>query len=156
MISLQLSCTITKHTLGRSMFKDGSFDPFNKKMSELDKFIKIKTNSINTVGITDPIDEDYLKEICEEYYKLKVENISSNTLLISDKLNTIEYKSLDFYEIKETRKVFVVENDKDRDINNSDLLGREVIIDGHKYKVKGIESFALQKINKGQKIGLLV
>ena len=42
--------------------------------TELEKFIEEKTNSINTIGITDPIDEEYLKEICEEYYKLKIKN----------------------------------------------------------------------------------
>lgn len=68
----------------------------------------------------------------------------------------MEYKSLDTFEIKNRGRVFVVENDKDRDRDNNDLLGSEVIIDGKNYKVKGVESFAIQKIYKGQKIGLLV
>ena len=41
---------------------------------ELDDFIEAKTNSINTIGITDSISKDYLKEICEEYYLLKLSN----------------------------------------------------------------------------------
>lgn len=68
----------------------------------------------------------------------------------------MEYKSLDTFEIKGKGKVFVVENDKDRNRDNNDLVGSEVIIDGQKYNVKGIESHAIQKIAKGQKIGLLV
>lgn len=40
-------------------------------MKYLDEFIEKKTDSINTIGITDGIDEEYLKEICEEYYKIK-------------------------------------------------------------------------------------
>ncbi len=34
------------------------------------KFIEEKVDSINTIGITDPIDEEYLREICVEYVKL--------------------------------------------------------------------------------------
>lgn len=68
----------------------------------------------------------------------------------------MEYKSLETFEIKNRGRVFVVENDKDRDRDNNDLLGSEVIIDGKNYKVKGVESFVIQKIYKGQKIGLLV
>jgi hypothetical protein len=71
-------------------------------------------------------------------------------------LNIIQYKSLDTFEIKGIGKIFVVENDKDRNRDNNDLFGSKVIIDGQKYKVKGIESFAIQKIAKGDKIGLLV
>lgn len=41
-------------------------------MSELDKYIKDKTDSVNTIGITDGISEDYLKGICEGYYKIKL------------------------------------------------------------------------------------
>lgn len=40
-------------------------------MTELDKFIEEKAESINTLGITDSISEEYLKGICEEYYLLK-------------------------------------------------------------------------------------
>jgi hypothetical protein len=39
---------------------------------ELNKFIKKRTDSINTIGITDPLNEEYLKEICEEYFNLKL------------------------------------------------------------------------------------
>lgn len=68
----------------------------------------------------------------------------------------MEYKSLDVFEVKERGKVFIVENDKDRDRSNNDLIGSAVIIDGQNYKVVGVESFALTKIAKGDKIGLLV
>lgn len=68
----------------------------------------------------------------------------------------MEYKSLDTFEINGRGKVFVVENDKDRDRDKNDLLGSEVTIDGVNYKVRGVESFAIHKIRKGQKIGLLV
>jgi len=43
--------------------------------SVLDKFIEEKVDNINTIGITDPISEEYLKEICEEYFVLKTEII---------------------------------------------------------------------------------
>jgi hypothetical protein len=68
----------------------------------------------------------------------------------------MEYKSLDIFEIKDKGKVFVVENDKDRNRDDNDLIGSEVIIDGENYKVRGVESFAIPIIAKGQKIGLLV
>jgi hypothetical protein len=42
----------------------------------------------------------------------------------------MEYKSLDIFEIKDKGKVFVVENDKDRNRDDNDLIGSEVIIDG--------------------------
>jgi len=47
-------------------------------MNELDKFIEKACDSINTIGITDPISESYLKEICEEYLKIK-ENSNEHT-----------------------------------------------------------------------------
>lgn len=68
----------------------------------------------------------------------------------------MEYKSLDTFEIKGRGKVFVVENEKDRIRDDNDLLGSEVVIDGQPYVVKGVESFPIHKIIKGQKIGLLV
>jgi hypothetical protein len=68
----------------------------------------------------------------------------------------MEYKSLDTYEVKGRGKVFVVKNDKDRDRDKNDLIGSAVIIDGMKYLVLGVESFAVQKIAQGDKIGLLV
>lgn len=42
------------------------------KKSVLDKFIEEKAEFINTLGITDSISDESLKEICEEYYKLKI------------------------------------------------------------------------------------
>ena len=43
-------------------------------MSELDKFLEEKANWISTLCITDSISEESLKEICEEYYLLKIKN----------------------------------------------------------------------------------
>lgn len=40
-------------------------------MTELEKYIEEKTESINCIGITDSISEGYLKEICEGYCELK-------------------------------------------------------------------------------------
>lgn len=68
----------------------------------------------------------------------------------------MEYTSLRTFEIKGRGKGFVVSNEKNRDRDENDLLGKEVVIDGKKYKVKGIESFALPWIRKGQEIGIFV
>jgi hypothetical protein len=68
----------------------------------------------------------------------------------------MEYKSIDTYEIKGRGKVFIVVNDKERDRDNNDLVGSNVIIDGENYIVKGVESYAIPKISKGQLIGLLI
>jgi len=43
------------------------------KKSVLDKFIEEKADWIGTLGITDSISEESLKEICEEYFILKTE-----------------------------------------------------------------------------------
>jgi len=70
--------------------------------------------------------------------------------------NPITYKSIESFEIKNRGKVFMVINDKDRFKSDNDLIGCEVIIDGVIYRVKGIESFAIENIKKGNPIGLLV
>jgi len=44
-------------------------------MDELDRLIKTETDSINTIGITDPISEEYLKDICEKYHQVKVKTL---------------------------------------------------------------------------------
>ena len=72
------------------------------------------------------------------------------------KLNDMEYKSLDSYELKERGTVYIVENEVDRSRDKNDLIGSEVFIDGVKHKIKGVESFLLSTIRKGDKIGLLV
>lgn len=40
-------------------------------MTELDKYIERKAEDLGTLGITDSPSEEYLKEICEGYYKIK-------------------------------------------------------------------------------------
>ena len=68
----------------------------------------------------------------------------------------MEYKSLDKYEIKGIGTVFVVKNEVERNRDSNNLVGKKVIIDGIQHKVKGVESFCLPTIRKGDKIGLLV
>tara|TARA_R110000822_G_scaffold123489_2_gene257881 strand:+ start:3064 stop:3372 length:309 start_codon:yes stop_codon:yes gene_type:complete len=53
-------------------------------MDELDKIIETETDNINTLGITDPISEEYLKEICERYYQSKVKNLRLYKLPFTD------------------------------------------------------------------------
>ncbi len=43
------------------------------------EFIIEKTDSINVIGITESISEEYLNYIFEEYYKLCVNDISNET-----------------------------------------------------------------------------
>ena len=40
-------------------------------MNELDRFIVDKCDFLGCLAITDNVDEETLKRICEEYYKLK-------------------------------------------------------------------------------------
>ena len=40
-------------------------------MTELDKYIERKAEDLGTLSITDSPSEEYLKEICEGYYKIK-------------------------------------------------------------------------------------
>ena len=40
-------------------------------MNELDKYIEEKADDLGTLAITDGPSEEYLKEICEGYYKIK-------------------------------------------------------------------------------------
>lgn len=40
-------------------------------MSELDKYIEEKTDALGSLSITDSPNEEYLKEICEGYCKIK-------------------------------------------------------------------------------------
>lgn len=47
---------------------------------DLDAFIVKKTDDINTIGITDSIDENYLKGICEQYFLLKSITLASENL----------------------------------------------------------------------------
>ena len=68
----------------------------------------------------------------------------------------MDYKSLDSYEIKGRGTVFMVENDKDRQTDNTGLIGKVVTIDNVFYKVKGVESKCMLTIRKGDLIGLLI
>lgn len=67
----------------------------------------------------------------------------------------MEYKSIDSFWITGRGKVFVVENDKERE-NFKELMGKEVLIDGSKYVIKGIETHQVVIKRKGMRIGLLV
>lgn len=68
----------------------------------------------------------------------------------------MEFKSESEHYITGRGKVFVVKNDRDRNRDDNDLVGKVVIIDGKSYKVNGVESFALPTIKKDALIGLLV
>jgi hypothetical protein len=62
----------------------------SKKMNELDKYIEKAADSINCIGITDPIGNDYLKEILEGYYELKLKIDSTKKMMISRYDETIK------------------------------------------------------------------
>ena len=69
----------------------------------------------------------------------------------------MEYTSLDKCYISKRGTVFIVKNEIERNRDNNNLLGSEVLIDGYKYKVRGVESFAKATgISIGDNIGLLV
>lgn len=67
----------------REINEDGGFNvkPFSvndiciaaKMQQKLKNFICEQTEIINTVAITDSISEEFLKQICENYYKIKNE-----------------------------------------------------------------------------------
>jgi hypothetical protein len=54
------------------------------------------------------------------------------------------------------KKVFMVENDIDRELNVFDDLWPLVEIDGIKYKTLGAESHAIPHCHKGEIIGIMV
>lgn len=69
-----------------------------------------------------------------------------------------EYKSLDQFELKGRGIVYCVEY-KGETIYKSKvntLVGSKVKIDGNEFTIKGVESYAIETISDGQKIGLLV
>ena len=65
-----------------------------------------------------------------------------------------EYKSVDSFEIDNVGKVLIVINDEERD--RSSLTGSTVLIDNVSYKVRGVESYGLPKIRKGDFMGILI
>ena len=70
----------------------------------------------------------------------------------------IEYKSLDQFEIKGRGIVYIVEY-KGETIyksKNNPLMGSKVKINDNEFTIKGVESYAIETISDGQKIGLLV
>lgn len=67
----------------------------------------------------------------------------------------MKYKSLNKYTLG-NKTVFVVENEVERNRDNNDLLNKKVMIDDKEYIIKGVESFAIPIIRKGDRIGLLV
>lgn len=69
-----------------------------------------------------------------------------------------EYKSLDQLQIKGRGIVYIVEY-KGETIYKSkgnSLIGSKVKIDTDEFTIKGVESYAIETISDGQKIGLLV
>lgn len=67
----------------------------------------------------------------------------------------MNYKSIGKYTLK-NMTVFIVENEIERVRDNNDLLNKKVMIDDMEYVVRGVESYAVSIIKKGDKIGLLV
>jgi hypothetical protein len=67
-----------------------------------------------------------------------------------------QFKKISVFTINKG-KVLVVENDQER--KNDDfkkLIGTNVNVDGNTYEIRGVETFAIPVIPKGQQIGLLV
>lgn len=51
-------------------------------MSKLKKFIEKSVESINTIGITDNIDESFLTDICENYLRIKSNPVKNRGLQV--------------------------------------------------------------------------
>ncbi len=65
------------------------------------------------------------------------------------------FKSKESYEVY-GKKVFIVENDIDRESKTFNDLRPFVKIDGIKYKTLSIESYAIPYCRKGEIIGIMV
>ena len=62
---------------------------------KIDQFLQEKTDSINTLGITDPVDEEFLKEICEDYYKLKKQQSNQCHCLDKQEIEDIAFEGFE-------------------------------------------------------------
>jgi hypothetical protein len=68
-------------------------------MTELDKYIERKAEDLGTLSITDSPSEEYLKEICEGYYKIKqgqslpIDSVSQRTFTVDE--IRVELESID-------------------------------------------------------------
>lgn len=61
-------------------------------MNEIKNFIKDSVDNINTIRITDSINEAFLEEICEKYFEIKNENNKVKTIFyISGEDNDYAY-----------------------------------------------------------------
>lgn len=62
------------------------------------------------------------------------------------------------YQIRDRGTVIAVELDEesDRDALTERLVGKLVDIDGRRYICQAVESFAIQRLRKGSRIGILV
>lgn len=68
-----------------------------------------------------------------------------------------EFKALDWYHLKGRGDVACVLNDEDfENDGRHHMIDEKVLIDGHVYTVKGVETFAILHIRKGSSIGLLL
>ena len=65
------------------------------------------------------------------------------------------FTSINKHHLHGTKYVYFVTNYVDRKNDNS-MVGTKVIINGKKYLVEGVETFALINIQRGQRIGVLI
>lgn len=64
---------------------------------------------------------------------------------------------MDWFHLKGRGDIACVLNDQDFDNDGSfHMVGEKVLIDGHVYTVKGVETWCILHIGKGQPIGLLL
>lgn len=58
-------------------------------MGELDKFIEKTVCNIGNLTITESLNEDYLKSICEDYFKLKNIELNKNNPIVTFTRNSV-------------------------------------------------------------------
>ncbi len=68
----------------------------------------------------------------------------------------LEYQSISSHTIIGRGQVFVVINDKDRNSENTGLIGETVKIDGESYSIRGVEYQGYKGLRKGAQIALVV
>ncbi len=69
-----------------------------------------------------------------------------------------EFTSDEKYEIKDRGTVFVIRNPRayEREMNPNPFMGKDVLINGVAYIVKGIETHCVSPVREGSRVGLLV